>query len=111
MERNQALFGDVMDTIDDMEAKGVPVPDCSDLDLSWKSNAGFAGMPSNARKSIIHPVVSPNANRPHTASHQHGTHTVTPSGDSQANGKSKVEQVEKFAVWQNVFKWEFGFSW
>jgi hypothetical protein len=50
MEPNQALFEDVMDTIDDMEAKGVPVPDCSDLDLSWKSNAGFAGMPSNARK-------------------------------------------------------------
>lgn len=48
MARNQALFENVMGTIDDMEAKGIPIPDCSDLDSSWKSNAGFAGIPSKA---------------------------------------------------------------
>jgi hypothetical protein len=50
MARNQALFEDVMTTIDDMEAKGIPVPDCSDLDFTWKSNAGFAGIPSKTGK-------------------------------------------------------------
>lgn len=50
MVRNQALFEDVMATIDDMEAKGIPIPDCSDLNLSWKSNAGLAGTPSKAGK-------------------------------------------------------------
>jgi hypothetical protein len=48
MERNQALFEDVMATIDDMEAKKIPIPDCSDLDFGWMSNAGFAGTPSKA---------------------------------------------------------------
>jgi hypothetical protein len=43
MERNQALFGDVMATIDDMEARGIPIPNCSDLGFSWESNAGLAG--------------------------------------------------------------------
>lgn len=50
MERNQALFEDVMATVDDMKAKGTPVPDCSDLDFGWKSNAGLAGKPSKAGK-------------------------------------------------------------
>jgi hypothetical protein len=50
MERNQALFKNVMATVDDMEANGVPIPDCSDLDFSWKSNAGFAGLPSKTSK-------------------------------------------------------------
>ena len=50
MARNQALFENVMATIDDMEAKGIPIPDCSDLDLNWKSNAGFAGIPSKSGK-------------------------------------------------------------
>jgi hypothetical protein len=50
MERNQVLFENVMATIDDMEVKGVPIPDCSDLDLTWTSNASFAGTPSKARK-------------------------------------------------------------
>jgi len=50
MERNQALFEDVMATIDDMEAKGIPTPDCSDLDFSWDSNAGLAGTSSKAGK-------------------------------------------------------------
>jgi hypothetical protein len=50
MERNQALFEDVMATIDDMEAKRMPVSDCSDLDFSRKSNAGCAGTPSKAGK-------------------------------------------------------------
>jgi len=50
MERSQALFENVMATVDDMEAKGIPVPDCSDLDLSWKSNAGLARASSKARK-------------------------------------------------------------
>jgi hypothetical protein len=46
-----------------------------------------------------------------TASHQHETHTAASRADSQAKGKSKVEQAKKPAMWQNVFKWEFGFSW
>lgn len=50
MERNQALFKNVMATIDHMEANGVPIPDCSDLDFSWKSNAGFAGLESKTGK-------------------------------------------------------------
>lgn len=50
MARNQALFEDVMATVDDMEAKGIPIPDCSDLDFTWKSNAGFAGIPSKTGK-------------------------------------------------------------
>lgn len=50
MEPNQALFEDVMAMIDGVEAKGVPVPDCSDLDLGWKSNAGFASASSKAGK-------------------------------------------------------------
>jgi hypothetical protein len=45
MERNQALFEDVMATIDEMEAQGIPMPDCDDL-LTWESNAGSAGTPS-----------------------------------------------------------------
>jgi len=48
MERNQALFEGVMATIDDMEAKRIPIPDCSDLDFSWKSDAGSAGTSSKA---------------------------------------------------------------
>jgi hypothetical protein len=44
-ERNQALFEDVMATIDDIEAKGIPMPDCDDL-LTWESNAGSVGTPS-----------------------------------------------------------------
>ena len=50
MERNQALFENVVATIDDMQAKSIPIPDCSDLDFSWKSNAGFAGTSSEAGK-------------------------------------------------------------
>jgi hypothetical protein len=45
MERNQSLFGDVMTTIDEMEAQGLSTPDRDDL-LTWESNAGFAGTPS-----------------------------------------------------------------
>lgn len=45
MERNQALFEDVMATIDEMEEQGIPIPDCDDL-LSWEWNAGCAGIPS-----------------------------------------------------------------
>lgn len=48
LARDQALFEDVMATVDDMQAKGVPIPDCSDLDFSWKSNGGAAGIPSKA---------------------------------------------------------------
>ena len=48
MKRNQALFDDVMATIDEMEARGIPMPDCSDLDFSWESNAGLAGTQSKA---------------------------------------------------------------
>lgn len=47
-ERNQALFEDVMAAISDKEAKGIPIPDCSDLDLSWESNAGLAGKSSKS---------------------------------------------------------------
>ncbi|GAB7331197.1 hypothetical protein MBLNU13_g02666t2 [Cladosporium sp. NU13] len=50
MERNQALFENVMGTIDGMEAKWMPMPGCSDLDFSWKSNAGFAGTSSKTRR-------------------------------------------------------------
>ena len=50
MARNQALFENAMATIDGMEAKGIPIPDCSGLDFNWKSNAGFAGIPSKAGK-------------------------------------------------------------
>jgi hypothetical protein len=45
MERNQALFEDVMATIDDMEAQGVSMPECEDL-LAWESNVGSAGTKS-----------------------------------------------------------------
>lgn len=40
MESNQKLFEDVMATIDEMEANGDPIPDCSDL-LTWDSNAVY----------------------------------------------------------------------
>lgn len=43
MKRNQALYENVMATIDELEAAGVPLPDCSDL-LTWESNAGYAGV-------------------------------------------------------------------
>jgi hypothetical protein len=45
MERNEVLFEDVMAMIDDMEAQGIPMPDCDDL-LTWESNSGSAGTPS-----------------------------------------------------------------
>lgn len=42
MKRNDQLFEEVMAMLDEMEANGDPIPDCSDL-LSWSSNAGQAG--------------------------------------------------------------------
>lgn len=42
MKRNDQLFEEVMAMIDEMEANGDPIPDCSDL-LTWTSNAGQAG--------------------------------------------------------------------
>lgn len=51
------------------------------------------------------------ADRSNIASHQHETGKVAPSAASQAKGKSKAKAQDQPQEWQNVFKWEFGFSW
>ena len=113
-ERKQALFENLTDTVDDMEAKGIPIPDYGDLDFNWKSNAGFAGTSSNAGRLLAPLAASSMANRSQTASHQDRTRTVTTNpaaAGSQAKGKSEAKAQDQPQVWKNVFKREFGFSW
>ncbi|KAM0722754.1 hypothetical protein Q7P37_002196 [Cladosporium fusiforme] len=103
LERNQALYESVMATIDRMEADGAPIPDCSDL-LTWESNAGYAGVKKGEKKKAQQMRKAKAA-------------TVSSSEDKQITQHVSVQKkrnrnpADGGQLWQNIFKFEFRFSW